>query len=88
MAVVISSNQAQLLCISDAALHPIHLVQPDWYPVVDIAPDQALATRRWLLEWAVAENALVQAFHFPFPGLGHVIQKGDSWQWQPICSTE
>jgi glyoxylase-like metal-dependent hydrolase (beta-lactamase superfamily II) len=85
MAVVISSNHEQLICISDAALHPIHLVQPDWYSVVDIAPDQASATRRRLLEWAVAENALVQAFHFPFPGLGHVIQKGDVWQWQPIC---
>jgi glyoxylase-like metal-dependent hydrolase (beta-lactamase superfamily II) len=84
MAVVISSNHEQLLCISDAALHPIHLLQPDWYSAVDVTPDQALATRRRLLEWAVAKNALVQAFHFPFPGLGHVIQKGDAWQWQPI----
>jgi glyoxylase-like metal-dependent hydrolase (beta-lactamase superfamily II) len=84
MAVVVSSNHEQLICISDAALHPIHLAQPDWYSVVDVAPDQALASRRRLLEWAVAENALVQAFHFPFPGLGHVIRKGDAWQWQPI----
>jgi glyoxylase-like metal-dependent hydrolase (beta-lactamase superfamily II) len=85
MAVVISSNDEQLLCISDAALHPIHLDQPDWYPVVDSAPERALASRRRLLEWAVAENALVQAFHFPFPGLGYVIQAGDAWRWQPIC---
>ncbi len=85
VAVVISSNGEQLLSISDAALHPIHLAQPGWYSIVDIAPDQALATRRRLLDWAVAENALVQAFHFPFPGLGYVIQKGDAWQWQPIC---
>jgi hypothetical protein len=26
----------------------------------------------------------VLAFHFPFPGLGHVVQKGEKWQWQPI----
>jgi hypothetical protein len=29
--------------------------------------------------------ALVFAHHFPpFPNLGHVIQKGEGWQWHPI----
>ena len=31
-----------------------------------------------------AEKALVLGFHFPFPGLGHIVQKGEGWQWQPI----
>jgi len=84
MALAISSEGKQLLCISDAVLHPIHLEQPEWYAVVDFAPEQVVATRRQLLNWAVAEKALVLAFHFPFPGLGHIIQKGEVWQWQPI----
>jgi glyoxylase-like metal-dependent hydrolase (beta-lactamase superfamily II) len=83
-AVAISSGDEQLLCISDAALHPIHLEQLDWYSVVDLAPEQALASRRRLLDRAAADKALVHAFHFPFPCLGHVVQKGDAWQWQPI----
>ena len=29
-------------------------------------------------------QALVQAFHFPYPGLGHIVQQGGAWQWQPI----
>jgi glyoxylase-like metal-dependent hydrolase (beta-lactamase superfamily II) len=84
MAVAISSGDEQLLLVADAALHPIHLEQPDWYSVIDLAPEQALASKRRLVERATAEKALVQAFHFPFPGLGHVIPKGEAWQWQPI----
>jgi glyoxylase-like metal-dependent hydrolase (beta-lactamase superfamily II) len=87
MAVAISSGDEQLLLISDAALHPIHLEQPDWYSVFDLAPEQALASKRRLVERATADKALVQAFHFPFPGLGHVVQKDEGWQWQPIERT-
>jgi hypothetical protein len=32
----------------------------------------------------VAEKFLVMACHFPYPGLGRIIQKGAGWQWQPI----
>jgi len=84
MAVAISSAGEQLLLLSDAVGHPIHLEQPTWYFAVDLVPEHALASRRRLLKRAVAEQSLVQAFHFPFPGLGHVIQQGDAWQWQPI----
>jgi len=84
MAVTVSSRDEQLLCISDAVLHPIHLENSEWHALVDLAPEQVLATRRQLLDRAATEKALVLAFHFPFPGLGRVIQKGDGWQWQPI----
>jgi glyoxylase-like metal-dependent hydrolase (beta-lactamase superfamily II) len=84
MALAISSGSEQLLYISDAVLYPIHLEQPDWYPAFDLAPEPAMATKRQLLDRVAAENALVIACHFPFPGLGRVIQKGEGWQWQPI----
>jgi len=87
MAVAIASDSEQLLYISDAVLHQIHLEQPDWYATVDFAPEQVVTTRRRLLNLAAAEKALVLAFHFPFPGLGYVIQKGEGWQWQPIETT-
>ncbi len=87
MALAISSGGEQLLCVSDAVLHPIHLEQPEWYSAVDFAPEQVVATRRGLLKRAAAEKALVLAFHFPFPGLGHVSQSGDTWQWEPISTT-
>jgi glyoxylase-like metal-dependent hydrolase (beta-lactamase superfamily II) len=84
MALAISSGGEQLLCISDAVLHPIHIEQPEWHAAVDFAPEEVAATRRRLLTRAVVEKALVLAFHFPFPGLGHVVQKGEGWQWRPV----
>jgi len=84
MVVIISSGSEQLFCISDVALHPIHLEQPTWYPAFDLVREQAMATRRRLMNRAATEKALVLGFHFPFPGLGHVIQKRRGWQWQPI----
>ena len=87
MALEISSEGKQLLCISDAVLHPIHLEQPEWHAAVDFDPKQIVATRRRLLNRAAARKVLVLAFHFPFPGLGRVVQKGEGWQWQPIETT-
>jgi len=88
MALAIASGGEQLLYISDAVLHPIHLEQPEWYAAVDFAPEQVVATRHRLLNRAAGEKALVLAFHFPFPGLGHVIQKEEAWQWQPVETTD
>jgi len=87
MAVAVFSGNEQLLCPSDVVLLPIHLEQLDWCAVVDLAPEQALVSRHRLAERAASEKALVHAFHFPFPGLGHIIQKGDAYQWQPIETT-
>ena len=84
MALAVSSEGEQLLCVSDVVLHPIHLEQPEWYAAVDFDPKQVQATRRRILKRAAVEKALVLGFHFPFPGLGHVSQSGDTWRWQPI----
>jgi glyoxylase-like metal-dependent hydrolase (beta-lactamase superfamily II) len=84
LALEVSSEGEQLLCISDGALHPIHLECPAWYAAVDLDPEQIVTTRRRLFSRAATQKALVFAFHFPFPGLGKVIRKGESWQWHPI----
>jgi glyoxylase-like metal-dependent hydrolase (beta-lactamase superfamily II) len=84
IALTIRSKDEQLLCISDVVLHPIHLAEPEWHAALDVIPDQVVATRRRLLNRAAVDNALVLAFHFPFPGLGHVVRKEKAWQWQPV----
>jgi glyoxylase-like metal-dependent hydrolase (beta-lactamase superfamily II) len=84
MALSVSSGGERLLLTSDVVLHPIHLAQPDWYAAVDLKPNQALDSKRRFLDLAAAEGALVHAFHFPFPGLGHVIKADKGWQWQPL----
>jgi len=84
LAVSVSSNGKQLLCISDAFLHPIHIEHPEWHAAHEVAPEQITKTRHFLLNKAATEEALVLAFHFSFPGLGHVVRRGTRWQWKPI----
>jgi glyoxylase-like metal-dependent hydrolase (beta-lactamase superfamily II) len=84
MALDISSEGERLLYTSDVVLHPVHVEQPGWHAAVDLNPDQVTATRRKFLRIAASEKALVLAFHFPFPGLGRVMRKGESWQWRSL----
>jgi glyoxylase-like metal-dependent hydrolase (beta-lactamase superfamily II) len=84
MALAISSKGEQLLCLSDAVLHPIHVEQPDWHATVDFYPEQTIHTRFKLFQLAFSEKALTACFHFPFPGIGRIIQKEGRWGWQPI----
>jgi glyoxylase-like metal-dependent hydrolase (beta-lactamase superfamily II) len=83
MAVSVSSDGRQLLCISDAFLHPIPIDHPEWHAAHEVAPEQITKTRCFLLDKAATEKALMLGFHFPFPGLGHVVRKGTGWRWQP-----
>jgi glyoxylase-like metal-dependent hydrolase (beta-lactamase superfamily II) len=88
LALSIVSGDQQLLHLADAVGHPIHVEHPEWFMSFDILPEQAVTTRRQLLQRAVAEQPLVSAFHLPFPGIGHVVSVGEHWQWQPLQTLE
>jgi glyoxylase-like metal-dependent hydrolase (beta-lactamase superfamily II) len=88
MALAIQSAGDELLYISDAALHPLHLEHPDWGMSFDLDRAQALHSRHVLFDRAAARDALVLAFHFhPFPSLGHIQKTGTGWTWQSIDTT-
>ena len=85
MALEITSGGERLLNIADAALHPIHLAHPEWASALDNDPEQTALTRRSLCQYAAEMGLLVLAFHFmPFPSLGHIVERGDAWGWEPI----
>jgi glyoxylase-like metal-dependent hydrolase (beta-lactamase superfamily II) len=84
IALVLSSDGEDLLWTADTMLHPMHVERPEWYTGVDWSADQTLKSRRRILDLAATEGILTHAFHFPFPGLGHVVQEKDGWHWQPI----
>lgn len=87
MSVAVISGGEQLLYLSDAALHPLHLEHPDWESVYDWDRAQAADSMRRLLDRAALERMLVLAFHFdPFPSLGNVEQRGTAWRWQPTAT--
>jgi len=80
----VASGQSSLIHIADAASHPLHLARPDWENGFDLAAGEAAATRRMLLDRAVAGNMHVMAFHFPFPSVGRVAARQEGgWVWTP-----
>ena len=84
IALSVTSEGDQLLCISDTVIHPVHLTEPDWFAATDVFPDKVYATRKKILNRAMVENSLVMVFHFPFPGLGYISQNNKGWQWHSI----
>ncbi len=88
LALAITSGNQHLLHLGDAVCHPVHVEHPEWVMAVDIFPEQAVTTRRQLLQRAVAEESLVWGGHLPFPGLGRVLSGDAGWQWQPLEEVE
>lgn len=84
LALSIKSNGEELLHLSDAIIHPVHLAYPDILLQFDILPELTIVSRRHICERAATSKALVFGHHLPpFPNVGHIVQKGESWRWQP-----
>ena len=81
IAMIIGSENEQLLYISDAFLHPLHIEQLDWQTNYDLDNTKAKASRIKLLELAYKNNMMINAFHFDFPGLGGVAKHNNNWIW-------
>ena len=86
--VSISAGDQTAYNISDVVVDPLFVEHPEWAPAIDMDAGRADEARRRFFAVAAEENALVFAHHLgPFPNLGRIVKKGDSWQWQPIETT-
>jgi glyoxylase-like metal-dependent hydrolase (beta-lactamase superfamily II) len=85
VALEISSQGETLIDAVDTFLHPIMIERLEWYSVVDVYPENAIASRRCLLERAAEIGAAVLSFHFPFPGLGRLIRNENGFTWKPVA---
>ena len=86
IALELTSNGDQLLHVADAAHHWFQLQCPQWSPKFDYDKAQAAETRRMLFERAAQSGSYFSAYHFPFPGVGHIIRHGDQLAWQQVGS--
>lgn len=82
IALLLESDGERLLHIVDAAHQPVQVTITAWSPRFDMQPDLAQQTRRALVERAARENLPVAAYHFGFPGLGRVVERGGELVWQ------
>ena len=81
LAVHLNSNGENLLYISDAWLHPLHIEHLDWRNVVDLDHELANKSKLRLLNMAYDNSMLLQTFHFDFPGLGRIDKLNNNWSW-------
>jgi glyoxylase-like metal-dependent hydrolase (beta-lactamase superfamily II) len=88
IALLIESDGARLLHSADAFHHPVELIHPEWYFNFDADPEATVSSRRRLFDLAAREQLLVMPYHFPFPGLGHIVPEGDHWTWQRQSSKD
>jgi len=84
MSVLVTDGDQSLLAIGDAMNHAwMNFAHPDWYNASDTDGPLAVTSRKRLLDMAAADRIPVLGYHFPFPGVGHVMAEGDSYRFIP-----
>ena len=79
---VLNAGGKSLLLTGDAVSHTaISFRHPDWAFSFDADPAGAIATRKQLLDMAVADNVPIIGYHFPFPGIGNVAKDGEAFRF-------
>src|SRR3978361_447662 len=81
---VLSSGSSKVYIQSDVTNNPNPFAaNPGWHAFFDQDPDMAEKTRRRVYDMVVAEKLMMQGFHYPFPGLGHVEKDGSGYRVVP-----
>jgi len=80
----IASGSERLLYLGDTVHHHVvSLQRPEWTVQFDTDAPVAQASRRALLQQAADGQWRVYSVHFPFPGLGRIVARGDGFAWAP-----
>ncbi len=85
-AFAISSGNGRLLMMSDTTNNPILFARkPDWTAVFDMDGEQAIKTRRKLLDMAATDRIQVSFYHAAFPATGHIAKLGSGFDMVPMA---
>ena len=81
---LIGSGNDTLLYVGDTLHHSIISVQqPDWTIAFDGDAPLAQKSRKEVLAKYAAAGQRVYAVHFPYPGLGKFVMRGERFVWAP-----
>ncbi len=82
MGVHLRSEGEELLIWGDIIHAPkLQFENPEWTLAFDVDPSVAKATRARLLDKVATDKVKVAGMHMDFPGFGHVVRKGDHYQF-------
>jgi glyoxylase-like metal-dependent hydrolase (beta-lactamase superfamily II) len=81
--ILVASGNEQFVYMGDIAHNPVTSLQhPDWTPVFDYDPAQAIKSRKGVLDRVATDRVMVMGCHFPFPGIGHVVRHDGAYHWE------
>lgn len=82
---LVENGGEALLITGDLANHHVlALARPDWGFAFDADPAAAAASRQRILAMAASDRVAVLAYHFPWPGVGHIEAAGSGFRWAPV----
>ena len=88
MSLMLEADGQQLMILGDAMTHAyVSVERPDWHGGFDADGPQAAATRNRLLDMAATDGIAVLGYHFPFPGVGHIMRASDGYRFIPTIWT-
>jgi glyoxylase-like metal-dependent hydrolase (beta-lactamase superfamily II) len=78
-----TSGKDQFMHMGDIAHNPVTSLQhPDWSPIFDYDPAQAIKSRKAILDRVATDQIMVMGYHFPFPAIGHVVRRDAAYHWE------
>lgn len=81
---MITSDGKSMAAIGDLTHHHILLVErPRLEFAYDTDPKQSAGSRVRILDMLAANKIPLAAYHFPWPGNGHVVKRGDGFRFIP-----
>jgi glyoxylase-like metal-dependent hydrolase (beta-lactamase superfamily II) len=84
LSLLIASGGEKALIMGDAVVHPAMVAEPDWVFAFDSDPQQAIATRKHLLDRIEAEGMTMLQCHMPSPGYGRIVRLEGRRYWQAL----
>ena len=84
MSLHIESAGEQLLVLADSSRRAyLNFAHPEWVGAVDMDQEATVSSRKRLLDMAANDKISVIGYHFPFPGVGHVVKEGAAYRFIP-----
>jgi len=85
-AFLIESNESQLLIWGDVAhALPIQMPCPEVALSFDVNPEQAIKTRKEILEYVSVNKIPVGGMHIEFPSIGDIKTDNGGYKFEPFC---
>jgi glyoxylase-like metal-dependent hydrolase (beta-lactamase superfamily II) len=82
---MVESNGKQLCYVGDLAHHPVLLLErPRTQFAYDTDPVQSAESRVRMLTMLSTNRIPLLAYHFAWPGIGHVAKAGDGFRYYPL----